>query len=274
MNLDVTTPHPDISDHSRWRLQLTVGAGGVRANFYDAAAARMFTYMDKSWGGDPADSLRKIEDAIYEDPVILDDYTTSILVRPVRMIFVPDARLGADTAAEDAEALLSQVDATEAKDVWIEPQGHGLTAIFSTPAGVRDFLSRTFPTEDVHLALRPMLGHVLLRENDPGRKMWVHLDAGTLDVVAVSDGRPVLVNTREYVEAADAAYYIVYALGAIGFDAARTDLRLSGREDLRRELMPMLRRHIDSVSGALLPTTVNHAIAGGASLCEVLSTIA
>lgn len=274
MNPNTTTPHPDISDHSRWRLRLTVGPCGVRANFHDAVAGRLFTYMDRIWTGDPADSLRKIEDAIYEDPVILDDYTTSILVRPVRMIFVPDSRLGADSAAEDAEALISQVDATEAKDVWIEPLGRGLTAIFSTPAGVRDFLARTFPTEDVHLALRPMLSHVLLRENDPGRKMWVHLDAGTLDVVAVSDGRPVLINTREYSEAADAAYYIVYALGAIGFDPATTDVRLSGCEDVRRELMPMLRRHIDCVSGALLPTAVNHAIAGGASLCEALGTTA
>ena len=274
MDLNITTPHPDISDHSRWRLQLTVGDGGVRANFYDAAAGRLFTYLEKSWRGDPADSLRKIEDAIYEDPAILDDYTTGILIRPSRMIFVPDSRLGAESVEEDAEALLSLVDASDARDVWTEPLGCGFTAVFSTPAGVRDFLSRTFPTEDVHLALLPMLGHVLFKERGPGRKMWVHLDTGTLDVVAAADGLPVLINTREYHEAADAAYYIVHALRAIGFDAAGTDVRLSGREELRKELMPMLRRHMDSVSAALLPTCINQAIAQGASLCETLNTIA
>lgn len=274
MDLNITTPHPDISDHSRWRLQLTVGDGGVRANFYDAAAGRLFTYLEKSWRGDPADSLRKIEDAIYEDPAILDDYTTGILIRPSRMIFVPDSRLGAESTEEDAGELLSLVDASDALDVWSESLGCGFTAVFSTPAGVRDFLSRTFPTEDVHLALRPMLGHVLLKERGPGRKMWVHLDAGTLDVVAAADGFPVLINTREYQEAADAAYYIVHALRAIGFDAAGTDVRLSGREELRKELMPMLRRHMDCVSAALLPTCINQAIAQGASLCGALNTIA
>lgn len=274
MDLNITTPHPDISDHSRWRLQLTVGDGGVRANFYDAAAGRLFTYLEKSWRCDPADSLRKIEDAIYEDPAILDDYTTGILIRPSRMIFVPESRLGVESADEDADALLSLVDASGSRDVWTEPLGCGLTAIFSTPAGVRDFLSRTFPTEDVRLALRPMLDHVLFKEGEPGRRMWVHLDSGTLDVVAADGGCPVLINTREYHETADAAYYIVHALRAIGFDAAGADVRLCGREDVRKELMPMLRRHIDSVSAALLPTCINHAIAQGASLCEALKTIA
>ncbi len=262
---------PDISDHARWRLQLTVGDHGVRANFYDPAARRIHLYLEKSWRCDPADALRKIEDAVYDDPVVVDDYTTCILVRPGAMVFVPRDSLPEDAEAH-AEELLSLLDATENKDVWIEPATQELTALFTTPGGTRDFLARTFPTEDVHAALLPMLSHVIASFEPHGEKVWVHIDADTLDIVALRNGAPSLINTREYEDAADAAYYIVYALRAIEF-APGCEVRVSGNETVRRELLPMLRRHLEFVSNALLPTHIRQALAAGISLCETIKMI-
>lgn len=260
---------PDISDHERWRLQLTVGPGGVRANYFDAQARRAVQYLDKPLAVDPADALRSIEDIIYDDPALLDDYDTSILIRPTALIFVPTAQIGEE---EEAGELLSQVDPTEGKDVWIEPVTDEYTAIYSTPGGVRDFLVRSFPTEDVHLALSALLEHVA-STGTGDRKAWVHLDARTLDIVVFAGGRPVLVNTREYGEAADAAYYIVQSLRALGLDDGKTELQLSGNEQTRRELLPMLREHLDYVSTALLPSPAKQALAAGISLCEAVKML-
>lgn len=257
---------PDISDRSHWRLSLTVGDSCVRAIFRDDAAHRVVCYSSRTWQGDPAESLSKIVDAIYEDPVILDDYTTTILVRPTRMLFVP-ATTPADDIEANAAELISLVDAADNKDVWTEPLLPGVLAVWSTPAEVRDFLLRTFPTEDVHIALLPL---VRLMADTRGEVAIVHLDNTTLDIVVMRDGVPLLINTREYGEPADAAYYIVYALQAIGVSTATAEVRVSGRREVRAQLMPMLRRHLGFVTNALLPTPVKNAVAEGVSLVEAL----
>lgn len=262
---------PDITDHTRWHLQLTVGHSCVRANFYDVVSPHAYLHTAAHWQGDPADSLRRIEDTVYDNPAIVDDYTTSILIRPVQMLFVPAESL--DTGSEEQAAeLADMMDAAENKDVWLEEALPGIMAVYTTPAGLRDFLMRTFPTEDVRLALLPMIRHVASWGSDGGEKVWVHLDADTLDIVAMSGGRPLLINTREYRGVADAAYYIVSVVRTLGLSTVRTEVRLSGAEDLRRELLPMLRRHLGFVSNALLPATVKQSIASGLSLSEALIT--
>lgn len=262
---------PDISDHQRWQLQLTAGHNGVRANYFDVISPRAFVHTDQHWRCDPADALRKIEDTIYDNPDIVDDYTTCILVRPVQMVFLPADSLPPD-ADEEARELADLVDACENKDVWSEELLPGIRAVYTTPGGVRDFLTRTFPTEDVQLALRPMARHVAAWGADGAEKVWVHLDADTLDIIAMAGGKPVIINTREYHGAADAAYYVVSVVRTLGLSASRAEVRLSGEESVRRELLPMLRRHLGFVSNALLPAPVKQALSAGLSLSEALLT--
>jgi len=260
---------PDISDHARWRLLLTVGESCVRAVFHDQAAKRQLLYLDRNWHCDPADALGRIEDAIYEDPAILDDYITGILVRPTRMILVPSAEI--DPGDEEAAAdMLSLLDLSENKDVWIEPVEASLTAVFSTPAGVKDFLLRSFPTEDVHFALRPMLAYLLSGQTPVAERVWVHFDERTLDIVAMAGGMPVLVNTRAYNDPADAAYYIIMAMRALSLSESDAEVMLSGSAVVRREIMPVLRKYLGFVANGILPIHVKRALEQGLSLTEAL----
>lgn len=260
--------NPDFSDHSRFRLQITVGHSGVRANFFDPKARAMFPYMDKNWHCDPIDALKKIEDAFYEDTILLDDYDTRILIRPNYMLFRPADSLDADDD-DAANSLISTLDAAEEKDVWTENCGD-ITAVFSTPAGLRDFLHRSFLTENVKPAILPLLNARRSATDTTGKKIFVHLDAQTLDIVATDNGAPALINTRAYTDAPDAAYYIIYSLTALGFDPSRTEIMLSGPSPLRRELLPMLRRHAGHVTNALLPLYIKQALEKGVSLSEAL----
>lgn len=72
----------DFSDHAVWRLLLTVGMKELQAVFYDTVRKRFVPYSSRVWQCDAADVLKNIEDAVYEDSLLLDDYDTSILIRP------------------------------------------------------------------------------------------------------------------------------------------------------------------------------------------------
>lgn len=262
------TTRPDISDHARWRALLTIGSSGVRAHFYASDVRSAFLLIDTPIGGDPSDALAPIEDAVYSDPALLDDYDVAVLVRPDRMILLPAAEAG-DEPEDEAARRLNLLDPRQRKDVWAVPAGEHV-AMFTTTEGVKDFLARTFPTEDVSPALAPLLSRRPSRAEDAEATAMVHLDPGTLDIVVWQNGRLVLANTRRYSGTADAAYYIVYALQALGISPASTHIEVSAPSPLRGEILPMLRRHAGRAAGAILPTPVKEAVDKGLSLVEAL----
>lgn len=259
----------DFSDHSVWQLLLTVGMRELHAAFYDRNSGRFADYSRRRWECESADTLKCIEDAVYEDPLLLDDYDVSILIRPAMTLTVAPE----DYPEEDSQKMhdaLSLADATERKDVWREPLGEAL-ALYSTPEGVRDFLSRTFLTERVSHALRPIVDYFTLRaRTEGGERMWVHLEPGRLDVVAFRNGRLLLANTWSFATAADAAYYLLYAWRALGLDAAQGEMSVSGDKALRDEAVPMLRRYINYVRLTMYPASLAAPLREGISLCEAL----
>lgn len=257
----------DFSDHKIWQLLLTVGVDRLDALFYDRQCRVFEPFMHRTWGCDPAEALSKIQDAVYEAPTLLDDYDTKILLRPTATLLVPPEMVDPDDTEANARAL-DAVDASEHKDVWCEPLGEAM-ALYSTPDGVRDFLSRSFLTEDVHHVLCPMVAHFAATATaQGGHKMWVHVGEDLLDAVAWKDGRLVLGASWHFKGAADAAYYIMLAWNTLSLDPAQGQLQVSGTEDTRRELLPMLRRHINYVSLTLVSQTVASSLRQGVGLAQ------
>ena len=262
----------DFSDHAVWRLFLTLGIKELHDVFYDTLRKRFVPYSSRVWQCDAADVLKNIEDAVYEDSLLLDDYDTSILIRPRATLLLPPG----DVDMADGQALaeaIGYVDAAKQKDVWAEPVGEAV-AVYSTPKGVRDFLSRSFLTEDVHHVLKPVIEHKSAKaRSEHGEKMWVNLENGRLDVAAFRDGALLLANSWNFAYPADAAYYLLYAWDTLGMDRAGGEMRVSGHESVRREIMPMLRRYINYVGLTVYSTTVAKAVRDNVSLPQVLCGI-
>ena len=261
---------PDYSDHSLWRLLLTVGMRGVEAVFLNVKTRQSEPYLSRKWECADADVLKHIEDAVYDDLLLPDDYDTSILVRPrATLLLPPDMTDPEDT--DSLAAALEVVDSSETKDVWCEPMGEAI-AVYSTPAGVRGFLGRTFLTEDVHHVLAPLVNHFTPKAvAEGGEKMWVHLHPGGADIVAFRDGRLLHAGCWSCAPGLDAVYYILFAWRSLGFDPARGELMVSGSEELRREAMPLLRRHVNYVSLTVTNMAVGYALARGVSLSGALT---
>lgn len=248
---------------------LTVDTRGVEALFFDSVKRTCVPYMRRTWECATADVLSRVEDAIYEDPLLLDDYRTSILVRPSATLLLPPHMVDEDDYEGNARAL-DVVDAAEYKDVWCERIGE-TTALFSTPGGVKDFLSRSFLTEDVHHILKPMVEHFAAKaKGEGGEKVWVHVGHSVLDMVAFRNGKLLHAGSWKCTEAADAAYFILFAWRALRLDPAQGELRVSGDEKVCRNLMTMLRRHINYVGLTITATLMGNALRSGVGMNEAL----
>lgn len=263
---------PDYSDHSVWRLLLTVGMRGVEAVFHNVKTQVCVPYLTREWECAGPDVLKHIEDTVYDDPLLPDDYDTSILIRPRATLLVPPDM----TDVEDPGSLdraLSALDGAERKDVWCESAGEAM-ALYSTPAGVRGFLGRTFLTEDVHHVIVPLVNHFAPKASaEGGEKMWVHLHPAGVDVVAFRDERLLHAGCWTCLPGMDSVYYVLFAWRSLGFDPSRGELMVSGKEELRREVMTTLRRHINYVSLTVTSSAVSDALSRGVSLSAALTAL-
>lgn len=262
----------DFSDHNIWRLLLTVGVRGLEAAFYNRKTRACVPYISRTWECPDADVLKRIEDAVYDDALLPDDYDTTILLRPKATLLVPPELVDTDDIDSIREAL-DAVDASDSKDVWYEDMGEAL-ALYSTPDGVKGFLGRTFLTEDVHHLLHPFVEHFRVKaSNEGGEKMWVHLGENYVDMAAFRDGRLLQATSWYCSPGADAAYFLLFAWRTLGLDPTQGEMNISGKEEYRREVMTLLRRHINYVSLTVNSTNVSEALATGISMSGALSLL-
>lgn len=260
----------DYSDHDIWRLSLTVGMRGLEAVFYNKNTRSFDSYVSRVWECPDADVLKNVENAVYDDSLLPDGYDTSVLIRPKATLLVPADTVDADNPDTWREAL-DAVDASEQKDVWYESMGD-VAVLYSTPRGIKDFLSRTFLTEDIHHIDIPFAVNVLSKAHiEGGEKMWVHYSDDVIDIVACRDGVLLHAGFWYCPHGADAVYYTLFAWNALGFDPRQGELRISGMDKYRAEVMTALRKHIHYVSLAVCSSAASQAMSAGVHVSTVLN---
>lgn len=260
----------DFSDRRVWRLLLSLGMDSLKAIFYNIENQNCVPYLCRQWHLHGPEILPAIEDAVYQDPLILDDYRTTILLRPQATVLVPPGFVDVD----DRGAVVKAFDGLgipENPDVWVEDMA-GAVSLFYTPGGLKDFLGRTFLTEEVCHVWQPLVTHFQPKATMQGGEVsWVNMTDKGLDIIAFRDGKLCHLASWCTDTPADAAYYIVYAWRAIGFDAGSGELYISAPAPIRGELIAMLRRHINYVSLLVASSALNRLLDTGINLSEALT---
>ncbi len=141
----------DLADTGRWRLIIYISQKGISAYLMSVAdteipAGKLF---DIIWEADRATLLQNIENAVYDNPRVLDDYSADIIIDTDRIIWTRPAE--DYTEAEDAFADLYHCDIS---DIFTH-ESDSLTALFTIAPGLKGFLDRTFPGTRIssHLSL-------------------------------------------------------------------------------------------------------------------------
>ncbi len=244
----------DISDISLWHLVLTIAFDGIDACFFNPSSGEKVDYLQKRWNCDESELANTIQDIIYDNPILLEGYHTSIIIESQHFLIVPTSQISDE---EDSKAMLDFICPSSNKDIYSDSIGD-ITFIFSFVKGLKSFLYRTFGTENIYCHLSAMTkSFINLSLQSNNDIMFGHLRKNKLDIFAYHKGNLKMANTFDYKEVSDAAYFILNAWEALGFDQQNGELKISGNKEQRELLMPTLRQYINYVMLTTAPESVN-----------------
>lgn len=250
-------PHPAM-----WRLAMLLSPSGIDVALTSTVEDNSLIFKHIPLPDDEATRLRDIEEAVYDNPLLLSDFgRTDILVATRRYLVMP-AEL-AETEARDRILAQYWPDAPGCAvfaDTGLVSPGNLDAIVYLMPREESSFLRRTFSTARFSHAITPMVKYFAgsSRLGCSG-KMYVCLRKGEMDVIAYTAGGLRTAVTTTVASVDDALYYVMASLHAGGLSPDEVEIMLCGDNDLRRELTPKLRRFVGYVMPVVFPSEMFRA---------------
>lgn len=244
-----------VQHPSMWRLAMC-----VHNNRLDIALTSLVEDNSLIWHSIPFDSapstLHAIEEAVYDNPVLLGDFgRINVLFDTPRMMVIPAQRIddNPDSAADMLTALYPDADIMP---VTASVPGGAVIAC-GPDNDVAAFISRTFARAETAHRLVPLVKYFGLNNRTGSNgKIHVHLHGNQTDIVAFDSNGLLMANTFDTPEATDCLYFIAAAAQQLNFDDETDRLMISGDADRRDALMPDLRRYIPHAMPAIFPSAM------------------
>lgn len=245
-----------INDPRHWRLQLRVSDDCLHVVAYDAAQDNSLIYRRIPLVPDGDGSiLKSLEETVYDNPALLLDYgRTDVIVETRQFIIIP----GEISRREVAEAAFAVAfPQVEAEHLPSPLQGLNATIWMGIDTGLAGFLRRTFNNPRIHHHLAPLCRyfHGKSKLGNSG-KMYANFHGGRVDIIAFGNDGLLLANTFSYREPADAPYYILACREQFNQSTGGDELFLSGDNDIRETLTPLLREYVAYVMPVIFPSTM------------------
>ena len=242
------------ADPRRYNLILTLGAGRLQAWFepYGTRTEAPVLAITSTWTPQPEQTLKQIENAVYDNSLLLEDYDCRMLLdTPQQLLFPPEA------PRQLIEEAMKRFYDVAPGDIFTRPLGDAVIA-FSLCTGLRAFLGRTFAGVEARHRLEPVAQWVSADRSAPGRiRVYADLDSPLLHLMAFNGTRLLHASSHQADTPEDAAYFIFALWQQLDLGTDRGELNVSGNADMRREVMPLMRRHLNYVSLSLLPGMEN-----------------
>ncbi len=247
----MTTTNINIQQPELWTLQLSLGAKKIEYILFTDAQEDSLIMGDIDLDLSAGSYIKALENAVYDNPVLLDDYrqVRVVMHSPHFVVMPPD------------------VDEFDAQDIFeaTYPDPEGEVAMcslkrcqvgiaFEAPSGVLGFLQRTFNTPPVFHHLHPLCEHYKrLNEGSDISRMFLNLSEGHMDMVIYKGGSLILANSYDYRSPKDAAFFALHAWESLNLDRQLDEVQLTGSKAQRDSIAPILRQYIGYVMPAIYP---------------------
>lgn len=240
-----------IGDISDWRMIASISATGMGAWLKNDDPMREVEAMFvQTWNSPEEDILRNIENAVYDHPQLLDDFSSDITVIAPKSIWVPTELV--DENEEEASRLYNQVYSAEESDIMNE-EVDGATCLFTLTPGLNAFLQRTFPGARVHSHLGVMARRFRERSADMPR-VYLEIRDAEVDILAFDRREMLMAATHRWYSPNDIQYHLFNILNVYGLNPAEVQVSLSGLKDVKSKLMTELRKTIAYVMFTMMPS--------------------
>lgn len=255
--------YSDFMDTGQWHLAVNISKHGFGAWLLpDASLGRPpRVIISQAWQPSEEGLLHRIEDAVYDNPTVLDDYSADIIVECDRQLWLPASLYPSDD--ECAEAYVS-IYGGDILDVMINDLGKEKCAFMLTP-GLKSFMQRSFPGARIW-SQQSLLKEAASQPHD-SFKCLIDVRDTTMDVILLCRGELQCASTHLWKTETDIAYVLLNILQTYDAPSTDTEIVFSGRRDIRQSLGKTLLPYFKSISqknhdldGKEIPTAVYLAI--------------
>ncbi len=253
----------DYLDTGQWHLAVDISRHGLGAWLLPdeslGAAPRVIIQM--AWQPSDEGLLERIEDAVYDNPTVLDDYSADIIVETDRQLWLPADLFPTDEDCADAYVSIYGGDIL---DVMVNDLGKEKCAFMLTP-GLKSFMQRSFPGARIW-SQQALLKQTSLQPHE-SFKCLLDIRQSSFDFILFSRGELLSASTHLWKTETDIAYALLNILKTYDAPTPDTEIVCSGVRDVRQSLGKMLLPYFKSISqknhdldGKEIPTAVYLAI--------------
>lgn len=258
-----TGSRADLPDNGQWHLAVDISLTGFHAWLVpdDILDRSPRPLASVAWSVDSSSLLERIENAVYDNPEVLDDYSADIVLECERTLWLP-----ADEYSDDedcAEAYVS-VYGGDTLDVVINDLGREKVA-FSLAPGLKSFMERSFPGARIWSQLS--LLRLAAASPHDSFKCLLDIRNGEADFILSCRGMLYSASTHPWKSVSDIVYALFAILHTYGADPKDTELVLSGLREPKQTLaseteglLKIISRKNHDLDGKSIPTGISLAI--------------
>lgn len=234
-----------------WTMGLLIGRRAIEATFFPPVDDDDILYHHIPLDPGVPTPLKTVEDAIYENPLLLNPYkAVFIVIDTDRFVILPDDLQPCDSSmAAEAISLATGSDNSPENTLLSVPATQSATLYFEAGSALISFLRRTFYNVDITQQLAPLCSWFTTIDNPEGL-LTANIRDNRLDIVATNGTSLLLANTFTFDALADAAYYILAVRTSLPLPSSAA-ISISGEPAVRDEL-----RSIISSAAPALPSPV------------------
>lgn len=229
----------DFADTGQWRLHLRIGEKGLVAMLENTLHPEIpLQQLCKVEWEDNNETLRKkIEEAVYNNPRLLDDFATRIVIDDPRTLFVPTSVAEESAGAEERE--YQKIYLAETEDIMTDRDGD-ITAVWSLAPGLKSFLSRSFPGARVSCNLLEKVREY--KGKTEGPTLYADTRDDEADLVMIERGDLISASTHTWREPADVAALAMNLLSVYGYKPENVSIIVSGFKQVDKSFETLEKR--------------------------------
>ena len=253
----------DLMDTGQWHLAVDISKHGFGAWLLpDSNLGRQpRTIIRQAWLPEEEGLLERIEDIVYDNPTLLDDYSADIIVESDRQLWLPEELYPTD---EDCAEAYTSIYGGNMIDVMVNDLKREKCAFMLTP-GLRSFMQRSFPGARIW-SQQSLLKEAAMHTLD-SVKCAIDVRETAADIILLDRGRLLCASTHLWKTETDIIYYLFNILLTYSIEPKDTDLVFSGIREVRHNIGKTISQYFKTLSqknhdldGKAIPTAVYLAI--------------
>lgn len=246
-NLSSVTANINIQQPELWNLLLSIHRKHIDLALYNQAENNSLISATIPLNED--DNLKTVENAVYDNPVLLSEFKqTRVLINAPHFILIPPQ------LDQQHQPLLK----TSFPDENLEPAicnlpNCNLSIAYNTTVGLIPFLQRTFNNPPIAHRLMPLCEQLVTLNNYPTPRLYINLHGAQMDIIAFQDGKPLMANTFNIRNNADATFLALHAAECLKLEPKQHEIQLFGERTIQQEITSQLRTYFRYVTPAPYP---------------------